>query len=146
MATAISKRHPGDGRDLRQISQRRYACAFQKALRTTGHMKRPCIYILASRPDGVLYIGVTSDLHGRMAKHDQGLVEGFTKKHGVKMLVYYEFFELMPYAIQREKRLKEWQRAWKVRLILSANPAWQNLFDSATGEIAALPSDIEHER
>jgi putative endonuclease len=106
-------------------------------------MKHPCIYILASAPDGILYIGVSSDLHGRMAQHDQGLIEGFTKKHGVKTLVYYEFFETMPDAIQREKRLKEWQRAWKVRLILGFNPEWKNLFDPATGEIAFGPVDID---
>ena len=104
-------------------------------------MKRPCIYILASAPDGILYIGVSSDLHGRMAQHDQGLVEGFTKKYGVTQLVHYEYFETMPAAIQREKRLKEWQRACKVRLILSFNPEWKNLFDPATGEIAFGPAD-----
>ena len=109
-------------------------------------MKRPCVYILASGPDGVLYIGVTSDLYRRMAEHDQGLVEGFTRKYGVKVLVYYEFFDTMPEAIQREKRLKEWHRAWKVRLILGANPTWRNLFNSATGKIAFLPSDVERER
>ncbi len=105
--------------------------------------KRPCVYILASAPDGVLYIGVTSDLPHRMAEHDQGLIEGFTKKYGVKLLVYYELFETMPEAIQREKRLKDWHRAWKVRLILSMNPEWQNLFEPATGEIAFGPSDID---
>ena len=102
--------------------------------------------MLASASNGVLYIGVTSDLAARMSQHDQGLIEGFTKKYGVKMLVYYEFFETMPDAIQREKRLKDWQRAWKVRLIHSANPEWQNLFDPLTGEIAFLPSDVGRER
>jgi putative endonuclease len=106
-------------------------------------MKHPCICILANAPDGILYIGVSSDLHGRMAQHDQGLIDGFTKKYGVKLLVYYEFFETMPDAIQREKRLKEWQRAWKVRLILGFNTEWKNLFDPATGEIAFGPSDSD---
>ena len=109
-------------------------------------MKRPCVYILASAPDGVLYIGVTSDIYKRMAEHDQGLIDGFTKKYGVKRLVYYEYFETMPEAILREKRLKEWRRAWKVRLIKSMNPEWRNLFDSATGEIAFGPSDVDRER
>ena len=104
-------------------------------------MKHPCVHILASGPDGILYIGVTSNIFGRMAQHDQGLIDGFTKKYCVKLLVYYEFFETMPEAIQREKRLKEWQRALKVRLILSMNPEWKNLFDSATGEIAFGPVD-----
>ena len=109
-------------------------------------IKDPCVYILASARDGILYIGVTSDIYGRMAEHHQGLIEGFTKKYGVKMLVYYEFFETMPEAIQREKRLKEWKRAWKVRLVNSMNPEWRNLFDPATGEIRLGPSDTERER
>ncbi len=104
-------------------------------------MKRPCIYILASKPNGILYIGVTSDLAKRMAEHDQGLIGGFTKKYSVRLLIYYEFFETMPEAIQREKRLKEWQRAWKVRLITSMNPEWLNLYNSATGEVSFGPSD-----
>ena len=104
-------------------------------------MKHPCVYILASAPDGILYIGVTSNIYDRMAQHDQGLIEGFTKRYGVKLLVYYEHFETMPEAIQREKRLKEWQRAWKVRLILSVNPEWKNLYDPGTGEIAFGPVD-----
>jgi putative endonuclease len=104
-------------------------------------MKHPCVYILASGPDGVLYIGVTSNIYQRMAEHDQGLIDGFTKKYGVKRLVYYEFFETMPEAIQREKRLKEWHRAWKVKLILRMNPEWANLYDPATGEIAFGSSD-----
>ena len=65
------------------------------------------------------------------------------KKYNVKQLVYYEFFEIVPEAITREKRLKEWQRAWKARLIKSANPEWLNLFDATTGEIAPLPSDAD---
>ena len=69
------------------------------------------------------------------------MIEGFTKKYRVKMLVYYEFFETMPEAIEREKRLKDWQRAWKVRLILSMNPEWVNLFDPATGEISLGSGD-----
>ena len=106
-------------------------------------MKRPCVYILASAPNGILYIGVSSDRHQRMAKHDQGLIDGFTKKYAIKQLVYYEFFESMPDAIKREKRLKEWHRAWKVRLILAMNSEWRNLFDPATGDIALGPSDVD---
>ena len=108
-------------------------------------MKDPCVYIVASAPNGVLYIGVTSDLSGRMDEHTKGLLEGFTKKYGVKLLVYYEFFETMQEAIQREKRLKEWQRAWKVRLILSMNPEWKNLYDPESGEISFGPYDRSHE-
>ena len=106
-------------------------------------MKRPCVYILASKPDGILYIGVTSAIAHRMGEHEQGLIDGFTKKYGVKQLVYYEFFETMPEAIEREKRLKKWNRAWKVRLISSMNPEWKNLFDLATGEIKFGPSDLD---
>jgi putative endonuclease len=109
-------------------------------------MKSPCVYILASRRDGVLYVGVTSDLHGRMAEHDQGLLEGFTKRHGVKQLVYCEFHDDMTAAIRREKQIKEWQRAWKVRLIEGMNPEWVNLFDPASGEIAFGPADIARQK
>ena len=109
-------------------------------------MKDPCVYILASRRDGVLYIGVTSDLHGRMAEHDQKLIEGFTKRYGVTQLVYYEFHDDMAGAIAREKQLKEWRRAWKVRLIENMNPEWVNLFDDATGEIAAGPADAARQK
>lgn len=109
-------------------------------------IKRPCIYLLASAPNGVLYLGVTSDLHQRMAEHDQGLIDGFTKRYGVKLLIYYEFCDTMPDAIAREKRLKEWQRSWKVRLIYGANPEWRNLYDPASGEIEFLPRDVERER
>jgi putative endonuclease len=98
-------------------------------------MKRPCVYILASKPYGTLYVGVTSDLAHRMGQHDQGLIGGFTKKYGVKTLVYYEMHETMDAAIVREKRVKRWQRTWKYRLIEQMNPEWSNLFDSATGEI-----------
>ena len=109
-------------------------------------MKLPCVYILASRPNGVLYVGVTSDLEGRMAEHDQGLIEGFTKRYGIKLLVYYEFHDTMGAAIRREKQLKAWNRAWKVRLIESMNPEWRNLFDPATGEIAVGPADTAREK
>jgi len=101
--------------------------------------------MLASKPDGVLYVGVTSDLEGRMAEHEQALVEGFTKRYGVKLLVYYEFHDSMDEAIRREKQLKQWRRAWKVRLIESVNPEWANLFDPASGEIADFPADRARE-
>jgi putative endonuclease len=105
-------------------------------------MKAPCVYLLASKPDGVLYIGVTSDLWHRMAEHSQGLFPGFTKRYEVKHLVYYERHQTMDDAIRREKQLKNWKRAWKVRLIQSMNPEWRNLFDPETGEIDIGPADI----
>lgn len=106
-------------------------------------MKVPCVYILASRFHGTLYIGVTSDLNARMARHTQGVIDGFTKRYGVKMLVYYEMFETMPAAIAREKQLKRWNRVWKIRLIEQMNPGWLNLFDVSTGEVAFGPFDTE---
>lgn len=108
-------------------------------------MKRPCVYILASRRNGTLYIGVTSYLHKRMAEHTQGLIPGFTKKHGVKHLVYYEMHDLITEAIRREKQLKEWQRIWKIRLIEVMNPEWHDLFDARSGEIAFGPADLQRE-
>lgn len=103
--------------------------------------KTPCVYILASRRNGTLYIGVTSDLHSRISEHKQDLMEGFTKKYGVHLLVYYEMHTTMDAAILREKRLKEWRRVWKIRLIESMNPEWIDLFDERTGEILDGPAD-----
>jgi putative endonuclease len=103
--------------------------------------KTPCVYILASGRNGTLYIGVTSDLAGRVSLHVQELVPGFTAKHRVHQLVYYEMHPTMKAAIAREKRLKKWNRLWKVRLIEQTNPEWVNLFDRETGEIGELPAD-----
>ena len=86
-------------------------------------------YILASRKHGTLYIGVTSDLVSRAYQHREGLLEGFSKRHGVKMLVYYEQFAHISEAIQREKTMKHWPRAWKLNLIRGFNPEWRDLFD-----------------
>ncbi len=109
-------------------------------------MKSPCVYIIASKPNGVLYIGVTSDIEGRMAQHDQGLLPGFSLRYGVKQLVYYEFHETMEPAIRREKQMKEWKRAWKVRLVEDMNPEWHNLFNPETGEIAEGPADTSRQK
>jgi len=83
--------------------------------------------MLASRRNGTLYIGVTSDLAWRMAQHQAGQIEGFAKKYGVDRLVWYEPHPTMESAIIREKRLKKWNRAWKVRLIMRGNPEWRDL-------------------
>jgi putative endonuclease len=88
------------------------------------------VYILASAPNGVLYVGVTSDLVRRIYEHRNGLVPGFTKKYAVKRLVYFEQYEDIQTAIQREKSIKHWSRAWKVGLILAGNPDWYDLYDS----------------
>jgi putative endonuclease len=104
--------------------------------------KNPCVYTLASRRNGTLYIGVTSDLSQRMALHKQSLIEGFTKKYRVHHLVYYEMHPTMDAAIVREKRLKEWRRLWKIRLIESFNREWLDLFDEKTGEVLDGPADV----
>ena len=88
------------------------------------------MYILASRPRGTLYTGVTNDLVRRVHEHRQGVGDGFTKRYRVACLVYFETTENVAAAIQREKRLKEWQRAWKVALIEEHNPEWIDLYPS----------------
>lgn len=92
-------------------------------------MKTPAVYILASRRNGTLYIGVTSDLCKRVWQHRNDEIEGFTKRYGVHVLVYVEFHTTMIDAITREKRLKKWNRAWKLKLIEDANPTWRDLWD-----------------
>jgi putative endonuclease len=89
--------------------------------------QRPAVYILASKRNGTLYVGVTSDLGKRMWEHRMDLVPGFTREHNVHALVYYEVHSSMYDAIVREKRIKEWKRAWKLRLIESVNPEWRDL-------------------
>lgn len=96
-------------------------------------MKRPCVYILASRRNGTLYVGVTSDPVRRIAEHKSDAVDGFTKKYGVHLLVSAEFHETMPDAIRREKQIKEWRRAWKLALIERDNPDWRDLYDEFAG-------------
>jgi putative endonuclease len=91
------------------------------------------VYILASRPYGTLYVGVTNNLVRRAYEHREGLIAGFTKRYGIKTLVYYERHDTAPAAIQREKNIKHWSRQWKVNLILSMNPHWRDLFDDITG-------------
>lgn len=93
-------------------------------------MKQPAVYILASKRNGTLYVGVTSDLAARIWQHRNDVVEGFTKKYGVHMLVYFELHDDMESAIIREKRLKKWNRAWKLRLIEEMNPDWNDLYES----------------
>jgi putative endonuclease len=87
------------------------------------------VYIVTNRPNGVLYVGVTSDLPRRVWEHREGVAEGFTKRYDLKRLVYAEHHDDIRLAIQREKNLKHWSRAWKVRLILTDNPAWDDLYD-----------------
>lgn len=91
--------------------------------------RQPAVYILASGYNGTLYIGVTSNLIQRVWQHKNDLVEGFTEKYGVHMLVYYELHEDMPTAIQREKQLKKWNRQWKIELIEKVNSTWKDLWE-----------------
>ena len=87
------------------------------------------VYILASRPGGVLYIGVTNNLVRRVYEHKHGLTGGFTKRYKIHSLVYFEVYESALAAIQREKNIKHWSRAWKTRLIAKSNPTWRDLYD-----------------
>ncbi|MCH9852157.1 MAG: GIY-YIG nuclease family protein [Alphaproteobacteria bacterium] len=93
-------------------------------------MKYPCVYILANKKNGTLYIGVTSNIVQRIYQHKHKMVEGFTEKYGVNLLVYYEQHATMETAILKEKQMKEWQRQWKINLIERENPQWLDLYDS----------------
>ncbi len=86
------------------------------------------VYILASARNGTLYVGVTSDLAGRIYQHREGATPGFTARYGVKMLVWYEDFPTADEAISAEKRIKRWRRAWKLELIEKMNPQWLDLY------------------
>ncbi len=88
------------------------------------------VYIMTNRPNGTLYVGVTSNIARRVWEHREGVVEGFTKQYGLKRLVYVEAHEEIRAAIQREKTIKHWERAWKVALIIGMNPGWADLFDT----------------
>jgi putative endonuclease len=92
-------------------------------------MGRPCVYILASKRNGTLYIGVTSDIAKRAWEHRSEAAEGFSQRYDVKHLVYAEFHDTMPDAILREKQMKKWRRGWKLRLIEESNPDWRDLYD-----------------
>jgi putative endonuclease len=91
------------------------------------------VYILASKRNGTLYTGVTSDLTQRVWQHKHHMVEGFTKKYRVKKLVYYEVHDNAESAITREKQIKKWRRKWKLRLIEENNPQWTDLYDEIIG-------------
>jgi len=92
-----------------------------------AHERTPAVYILASQKRGTLYIGVTSDPIGRLWQHREGASPGFASRHGVRRLVYIEYFGSMEAAILREKQLKRWHRQWKINLIEAENPDWRDL-------------------
>ncbi len=91
--------------------------------------RQPCVYLLASKRNGTLYTGVTSDLVKRIWEHKSDLVEGFTRKHRIHTLVWYEAHETMESAIRREKVIKKWNRHWKLKMIEAENPHWRDLYD-----------------
>ena len=93
-------------------------------------MKLPCVYILASKRNGTLYVGVTSNLPKRIWEHKNNLVAGFTQKYHVHQLVWYEIHDEMESAIMREKQLKRWNRAWKIDLIEKTNQDWTDRYES----------------
>jgi putative endonuclease len=86
------------------------------------------VYIVTNKPRGTLYIGVTSDIARRAFEHREGTIEGFTKEHGLKLLVFLERHEEILTAIQREKTMKHWPRAWKINAIVAQNPDWDDLY------------------
>jgi putative endonuclease len=96
--------------------------------------RSPCVYLLASTRNGTLYCGVTSDLVARLHHHREHVVSGFTKRYGVTRLVWYEQHTTMESAILREKRIKKWNRAWKLELIDAMNPSWRDLWPDITGQ------------
>jgi len=93
-------------------------------------MKKGFVYIMSNKQDGVLYIGVTSDIVKRVYEHKNGFVDGFTKQYNLKTLVYYEVYDEIEEAIKREKQLKNWHRDWKIELINKQNPHWEDLYES----------------
>ena len=106
--------------------------------------KQPAVYILASRTNGTLYTGVTSDLVKRVYEHRNNLADGFTKRYGVHSLVYYELYADIVEAIGREKQIKKWNRQWKVNLIEQTNAEWRDLWAEITGdENAGFPPSRE---
>ena len=95
--------------------------------------KVPAVYLLASKRNGTLYIGVTSDLCSRINQHKHGLISGFTREYDVSMLVWFEYCGSMEEAIRREKQIKKWNRSWKIALIEETNPLWLDRFAETCG-------------
>ena len=106
-------------------------------------MRTGIVYILASRKNGALYIGVTSDLPRRLWEHQNDLLPGHTSKYGIHRLVWFEEYDLIVDAIQREKSLKKYKREWKINLIEEHNPSWQHLHPE-TGEFVTSPFPPAH--
>ena len=98
-------------------------------------MKQPAVYLLASARNGTLYVGVTSNLIQRIWQHREGCIDGFSRAYSVKTLVWYELHATMESAISREKIVKKWNRAWKLRLIEERNPEWIDLWSEINGDV-----------
>ena len=107
----------------------RELAGFAAGTRGFGMPRYPCVYMLASRRNGTLYLGVTSHPIKRVWQHKNDLVESFTKRYGVHSLVWFESHATMDAAIAREKAIKRWKRAWKLRLVEASNPEWRDLYD-----------------
>ena len=90
------------------------------------------VYILTNKPRSTLYVGVTNNLVRRVYQHREGAIRGFTQRYGLKELVYFEKYDTPHLAIQREKNIKHWSRAWKLQLVESSNPKWRDLYDDIT--------------
>ena len=112
----------------RHFQKNRHSRAGGNPANNTMSRKQPAVYILASQPNGTLYTGVTSDLIKRVWEHKNHLVKGFSQKYNVDLLVYFELHADMYVAITREKQIKKWKRAWKLRLIEDKNPHWRDLY------------------
>jgi putative endonuclease len=102
-------------------------------LRHAQAMRQFFVYILASRPGGAIYVGVTSDLVRRIYEHKNKIIKGFTAQYGIDTLVYFEVYDSPHTAIQREKNIKHWPRAWKTRSIAQSNPTWRDLYEEVCG-------------
>jgi putative endonuclease len=102
------------------------------AIHEPNPMAAGWVYFLTNRPNGVLYVGVTDDLVRRVWEHREGVAKAFTKRYGLKRLVYFEGYDDIRIARQREQNIKHYARAWKVRLILLHNPNWEDLYDQIT--------------
>ena len=101
-------------------------------------MAEYCVYILARRPGGAIYVGVTNDLVRRIYEHKHGFVKGHTKRYGIDRLVHFESYSDVRLALQRERNIKHWPRVWKTRLIAEKNPSWRDLFDEIIGSSASV--------
>ena len=102
---------------------------YRHSCESRNPLRQPCVYLLTSKPNGTIYVGVTSNLAQRVWQHKNNQVEGFTQRYGVHTLVWYEAHDTMESAIAREKAIKVWKRVWKLELIEKTNPGWRDLYE-----------------